>query len=45
VGITRDELVAHLTRAGELEVSGEDQAETSYEASLTLMLTLCCSTN
>jgi predicted ester cyclase len=28
VGITRDELVAHLTRAGELEVSGEDQAET-----------------
>jgi predicted ester cyclase len=28
VGITRDELVAHLTRAGELEVSGEDQEET-----------------
>ena len=28
MGITRDELVAYLTRAGELEVSGEDQAET-----------------
>jgi hypothetical protein len=28
VGITRDELVAHLTRAGELEVSSDDQAET-----------------
>lgn len=26
--LTRDELVARLTRAGELEVSGEDQAET-----------------
>jgi predicted ester cyclase len=28
VPFTRDELVARLTRAGELEVSGEDQAET-----------------
>ena len=26
--LTRDELVARLVRAGELEVSGEDQAET-----------------
>jgi predicted ester cyclase len=26
-GMTRDELVARLVRAGELEVSGEDQAE------------------
>jgi predicted ester cyclase len=26
-GLTRDELVARLVRAGELEVSGEDQAE------------------
>jgi predicted ester cyclase len=26
--LTRDELVARLTRAGELEISGEDQAET-----------------
>jgi predicted ester cyclase len=31
--LTRDELVARLVRAGELEVSGEDQAETdSYFA-------------
>src|SRR5258708_39631317 len=28
MALTRDELVARLTRAGELEVSGEDQAET-----------------
>jgi hypothetical protein len=28
VGLTRDELVARVVRAGELEVSGEDQAET-----------------
>jgi len=28
MGLTRDELVARLIRAGELEVSGEDQAET-----------------
>lgn len=27
VGMTRDELAARLVRAGELEVSGEDQAE------------------
>jgi hypothetical protein len=26
--LTRDELIARLVRAGELEVSGEDQAET-----------------
>ena len=28
--MTRDELVARLVRAGELEISGEDQAETDY---------------
>ena len=38
MGITRDELVAHLTRAGELEVSGEDQAETDSYFNTTLYL-------
>ena len=28
MALTRDELVARLTRAGELELSGEDQTET-----------------
>ena len=30
VDITRDALVARLVRAGELLVSGDDQAETDY---------------
>jgi hypothetical protein len=29
MGITGDELVARLTRAGELELSGENEAETN----------------
>jgi len=30
MGITRDELVARLTRAGELELSGEEAETDSY---------------
>jgi hypothetical protein len=37
VATTRDDLVARLIRAGELEVSGEDQAETDRRPRISMV--------